>query len=58
VTPKGTVGTAATAIGVGFSASVAPPISIQFDHPFLFLVRDTQTGAIVFSAAVNDPTAH
>jgi serpin B len=28
-----------------------------FDHPFLFLVRDTTSGAIVFSAQIQDPAA-
>jgi serine protease inhibitor len=30
---------------------------ITFDHPFLFLVRDTKTGTILFAAQVSDPTA-
>jgi serine protease inhibitor len=32
------------------------PASVKFDHPFLFIIRDVQTGAIVFSAEINDPS--
>jgi serine protease inhibitor len=30
---------------------------VTLDHPFLFVIRDTITGAIVFTAQVVDPTA-
>jgi serine protease inhibitor len=33
------------------------PGLVTFDHPFLFIIRDVQTGAIVFSAEINDPGA-
>lgn len=59
ITPKGTVATAATAIGVSPTSAQIPAVrKMIFDHPFLFLIRDTNTGAILFSAEVNDPTAH
>ncbi|MGH8960071.1 MAG: serpin family protein [Jatrophihabitantaceae bacterium] len=53
VDEKGTEAAAVTGIGVAPTAAVMP---LTFDHPFLFLVRDTKTGAIVFSAQVQDPT--
>lgn len=28
-----------------------------FDHPFLFMIRDTNTGAILFTGQINNPTA-
>jgi serine protease inhibitor len=35
-----------------------PPIThITINHPFLFVIRDTTTGAILFTAQVVDPTA-
>lgn len=55
VTRWGTVASAATAIGVQASAALSP--LMVFDHPFVFLVRDTKTGAILFEATVNDPNS-
>ena len=58
VTTTGTTATAATAIGVvDVSGRIEPP-SVRFDHPFLFLIRDVQTGTVLFSAEINDPLAH
>jgi serpin B len=31
--------------------------TISFDHPYLFLIRDTKTGTILFSSVVNNPAA-
>ena len=53
----GTTAAAATLIGgmgAGAPSHVTP---VTFDHPFLFLIRDRTSGAIIFSAQVADPTA-
>ena len=56
VNEKGTTAAAATGGSVIPQSLVAGP-SISFDHPFLFLVHDTKTGAILFASEINDPTA-
>jgi serpin B len=53
VDEQGTVA-AATSAGV---AVLSGGQSIRFDHPFLFVIRDNLTGAILFSGRVADPTA-
>ena len=56
VNPIGSVASAATGMGISTAAVEVAPMSITFNHPFLFLVRDTQSGAILFEAQVNDPS--
>lgn len=52
---KGTEAAAVTGIGMQATSAVAGK-SLRFDHPFLFLVRDTTTGAILFASLVQNPS--
>ena len=53
---KGTVGSAATAVGlVPTDAQVPAGPQIAFDRPYLMLVTDTATGEPLFLARVADP---
>jgi len=56
VNEKGTEAAAATGVAVK-SAAEAPeqPIVFNADHPFLFLIRDTRSGSIVFLGRVRNP---
>jgi serpin B len=56
VTPWGSEATAATGIGMATSAE-EPTTSINIDRPYLFLIRDTHTGEILFEAQVVNPAA-
>jgi serpin B len=57
VTPWGTEATAATGIGAEPTDASVATMSMSIDHPYLFLIRDTHTGAILFEAKVVDPAA-
>ena len=58
VTPKGTTAAAATGVGVVATAVRAgEPQVIEIDHPFLFLVRDDASGAILFESMVENPAS-
>jgi serpin B len=53
---KGTVASAATAVGMSpTDAQVPPPNQVTFDRPYLLLVTDTRTGEPLFLARVADP---
>ena len=55
VNEEGTEAAAATAVVVGMTSMPAESYTINFDHPFLFLIRDIQTNAILFMGRMADP---
>jgi serpin B len=59
VDEKGTEAAAATALGMraGAAPPTDEPIPFVADHPFLYLIRDTKTDAILFMGRVVDPSA-
>jgi serpin B len=58
VAEKGTEAAAVTGVDmVGSSARAAAPTEIRLDHPFLFLIRDTTTGAILFASEIQHPAS-
>lgn len=54
VDEQGTTAAAATGFAVADSGSM--PEYFHADHPFLFLIRDDLTGAILFMGRLSDPT--
>jgi serpin B len=56
VDEKGTEAAAATAVVMDTTSVPADPVTLRVDRPFLFLLRDVPTGAIVFMGRVVDPT--
>jgi serpin B len=56
VDEHGTVAAAATGGAMRATSAVQPHV-VTVDHPFLFVVTDTATGAPLFLGKVNDPTA-
>jgi serpin B len=55
VAEKGTVASAATAVGILPTAIRAPLRAIVFDRPYLLVVTDTRTGEPLFLARVANP---
>jgi serpin B len=55
---KGTEAAAATAVGMatGGPGDTSKPIVIRADRPFLFVLTDVSTGAILFMGRVADPS--
>jgi serpin B len=58
VNEEGTEAAAATGVTVGALAvrRPEPPAIFRADHPFLFLLRDTHSGSILFMGRVMDPS--
>ena len=58
VNEVGTEAAAATAVSMTRSAMMRPepPVEFKADHPFLFLIRDQATGAVLFIGRVATPT--
>ena len=59
VNERGTEAAAATAVGVtlGSPPNAGPlPVVFRADHPFVFAIRDRQSGTILFLGRMMDPT--
>jgi serpin B len=56
VNEEGTEAAAATGVVVGITSARVQPPTFRADRPFLFLIRDNQTGSILFMGRVVDPT--
>lgn len=57
VDENGTEAAAATAVVFATRALPAPPLPFAIDRPFLYLIVDTDTGAVLFLGRVSDPRA-
>jgi serpin B len=59
VDENGTEAAAATAVVVGATSAPEPTdvVELHIDRPFVFVLRDTSTGAVTFLGRVADPSA-
>jgi serpin B len=55
VDEKGTTAAAATAVVMRAGSAPGEPVTLRVDRPFLFALRDIQTGAILFLGRVVEP---
>jgi serine protease inhibitor len=55
VDEKGTEAAAATAVAMTASGLPSEPVHLTVDHPFIFALRDLDTGAIVFLGRITEP---
>jgi len=56
VDEAGTEAAAATAVIMALTAVPPPPVEVTIDRPFIFLIRDIETGAILFVGRVMNPS--
>lgn len=56
VNEEGTEAAAATAVVMSGRSVPAQPLVFRADHPFVFLIQETQTGCILFAGRLSDPT--
>jgi serpin B len=55
VDEAGTEAAAATAVIMSLTAMPDQPVEVSIDRPFIFLIRDLQTGAVLFMGRVMNP---
>jgi serpin B len=56
VNENGTEAAAATAVIIGTTSLPPPPVEVLIDHPFIFMIRNNSTSAVLFLGRVLDPT--
>ena len=55
VDEEGTEAAAATGVGMLLSGPSKEPIEVTVDRPFIFLIRDVETGTVLFLGRVSNP---
>ncbi|MFC1848187.1 serpin family protein [Chloroflexota bacterium] len=56
VDEAGTEAAAATAVIIGETSMPGEPVEVTVDRPFVFLIRDIETGAVLFVGRVMNPS--
>lgn len=55
VNEEGTEAAASTAVGFNLASMPEPVPTFRADHPFIFVIRDNNTGSILFMGRIVDP---
>lgn len=53
---EGTEAAAVTSFDMVVTSAAPPPVDFRVDAPFVFIIRDETTGALMFIARIGDPT--
>ena len=56
VDEAGTEAAAATAVMMGLLSAPAQEVQMTVDRPFVFIIRDVNTGTVLFLGRVMDPS--
>jgi serine protease inhibitor len=43
-------------MAAGAAPPTGQPVEVRVDHPFFYCVRDSKTGAVLFTGRVTDPS--
>lgn len=54
---EGTEAAAATVVEIGLTSAGDQPLVLKLDHPFIYLIRETTTGSVIFMGIVADPSS-
>ena len=55
VNEKGTEAEASTSLSVKVPCAQKPPYVFRADHPFIFLIQDSETGNLLFMGRITNP---
>lgn len=55
---EGTEAAAATVVVIGITSVGPEPLTLNLDHPFIYVIRETTTNSILFMGKVADPLAN
>jgi serine protease inhibitor len=56
VDETGTVAAGATSVTVTTTVVQAPTFNVTFDHPFVYAIRDDQSGELLFIGTMMNPS--
>ena len=55
---EGTEAAAVTVVEIGVTSVNPEVVKVTLDHPFLYFIRESSTGTILFMGRVSDPAAN
>lgn len=55
---EGTEAAAATVVEIVNTSMPPAPLEFKMDHPFIYIIRETQTNSIIFMGRVSDPSVN